>query len=151
MTDQQIWYQNITFWSALCAWFLAQTIKMVGHFAATKKIDFRYWVSTGGMPSAHSAMVCALATSVAFVAGLHSALFAVATAFAIVVMFDAQSVRHAAGMQARLLNQMVDELFKEKHFASQKLKEFLGHTPLEVFMGMILGILVGIVMNLNFG
>jgi hypothetical protein len=74
-------------------------------------------------------------------------LFAITLAFAIVVMFDAQSVRRAAGQQARLLNQMVEELFKEHHLSKQKLAEFLGHTRLEVFAGMTLGVLTALIVH----
>lgn len=144
-------HHNITFWSALIAWFVAQSVKMTAHFVATKKIDFRYLVSTGGMPSAHSAMVSALTTSVAFTSGMSSPLFAVTVAFAGVVMFDAQSVRRAAGLQASLLNQILDELFRDHHLSQQKLKELLGHTRVEVGFGMLVGILVGLIIHWNFG
>ena len=85
-------------------------------------------------------MVSALALSVGLREGWSSTLFAVTLAFAIVVMFDAQSVRRAAGQQARLLNQIVQELFKEHHLSKQKLAEFLGHTRTEVFAGFLLGL-----------
>jgi acid phosphatase family membrane protein YuiD len=133
---------NITIGSALLAWTAAQFIKFIRHLRRTRTIDFGYFVSTGGMPSAHSAMVTALATSVGLREGLGGALFAVTLAFAIVVMFDAQSVRRAAGQQARLLNQIVQELFKEHHLSKQKLAEFLGHTRTEVFAGLLLGLCV---------
>jgi acid phosphatase family membrane protein YuiD len=134
--------RNTPIWASFIAWAIAQTIKMTLAWRKTHEIDFRYLVSTGGMPSAHSAAVCALATSVGFTSGLDSTVFAVAVSFAIIVMFDAQSVRRAAGQQARLLNQIVAELFKEHHLSGQKLAELLGHTRLEVFLGMLLGIFV---------
>jgi hypothetical protein len=133
---------NITLVAAFLAWIAAQTIKFVWHYSRTKELDFRFYVSTGGMPSAHSAMVSALATSIGLRVGPGSPLFAVTLAFAVVVMFDAQSVRRAAGQQARILNQIVQELFKEHHLSTHKLAEFLGHTRTEVFVGMLLGILV---------
>jgi len=136
---------NVVFWAGLCGWFVAQFTKLLCHFVQSRKIDFRFLISTGGMPSAHSAMACGLATAVALVSGMGSPLFAVTLAFAIVVMFDAQTVRRAAGVQARVLNQIVDELFTEHHLSQQKLKEFLGHTPLEVFFGMVMGILMAII------
>ena len=139
--------KNITFWSALTGWLFAQSIKIFLNLISTRKVDFSYLVSTGGMPSAHSSMVCALATSVGLRMGFGSTLFAVALAFAIIVLFDAQSVRHAAGLQAKLLNQIVDELFKEHHFSQKKLKELLGHTRLEVFMGMVIGILIALLLH----
>ncbi len=145
------WYSNITFWTAVIAWCTAQIAKMVVHFVDTRRIDFRYLVSTGGMPSAHSCMASSLATSVGFTAGVNGPLFAVTVAFAGVVMFDAQSVRRAAGMQAKLLNQILDELFKEHHLSQQKLRELLGHTRLEVFLGMCMGILIALIIHYNFG
>ncbi len=129
-----------SFWAALFGWIVAQTIKMICSFLETRRLDFGYMVSTGGMPSAHSAMAASLATSLGLCVGFDSAVFALGCAFAIVVMFDAQSVRKAAGEQARLLNQIVDELLHEHHLSENKLKELLGHTRLEVFMGLLTGI-----------
>lgn len=135
---------NISLWSALVAWFAAQAIKLTTHWRRTHEIDFRLFVSTGGMPSAHSAAVCALATSVGLRSGLNSPAFAVAVMFATIVMFDAQSVRRAAGQQARILNQIVAEFFQAHHLSKQKLAELLGHTRLEVFAGLLLGVLVAL-------
>ena len=128
------------FWAALLGWMVAQTIKMFCSLLKSRRLDFSYMVSTGGMPSAHSAMASGLAMSLGLCEGFSSAFFAIGTAFAVVVMFDAQSVRAAAGEQARLLNQIVDELLHEHHLSEKKLKELLGHTRLEVFMGMLTGI-----------
>jgi acid phosphatase family membrane protein YuiD len=129
-----------SFWAALLGWLVAQTVKMVNCFIESRRLDFSYMVSTGGMPSAHSAMASALATSLGLCEGFDSSIFALGTAFAVVVMFDAQSVRKAAGEQAKLLNQIVDELLHEHHLSETKLKELLGHTRLEVFMGLLTGI-----------
>jgi len=134
-----------SFWAALLGWMVAQSIKMVCSFVETRRLDFSYMVSTGGMPSAHSAMASALATSLGLCEGFDSALFAFGCAFAVVVMFDAQSVRKAAGEQAKLLNQIVDELLREHHLSENKLKELLGHTRLEVFMGFLTGIATAVV------
>ena len=148
MTDDFSWYKNISIWCCLAAWLLAQSIKMILAFRRTKSIDFGVLVSTGGMPSAHSAAVSALATSIGLTAGFSSGLFATTLAFACIVMFDAQSVRLAAGHQAKLLNQIVEELFKEHHLSQQKLAELLGHTRVEVFAGMTTGILIATVIHL---
>ncbi len=142
-----LWTQlahNSSLWSSAIGWAAAQGIKMTLAWRKTREFDFRYFISTGGMPSAHSAAVCALATSVGLRNGLDSTAFAVALIFAIVVMFDAQSVRRAAGQQARLLNQIVAEFFKEHHFQKKRLAELLGHTRLEVFFGMLLGIAIAL-------
>jgi acid phosphatase family membrane protein YuiD len=141
---QDPWYHNISIWAALAAWLIAQSIKMLNTFVATRRVDFRTLVSTGGMPSAHCSMVWALATSVGLRAGFASPLFAVTLAFASVVTFDAQSVRRAAGQQARLLNQIIQELFQEHHLSEHKLAELLGHTRLEVFLGMLTGVIVAL-------
>lgn len=111
-----------SFWAALAGWFLAQFIKMISCFFRSGKLDFSYLLSTGGMPSAHSAMACSLATSVGLYEGLDSVAFTIVAAFAAVVMFDAQSVRKAAGEQAKILNQIVDELLHEHHLSEKKIK-----------------------------
>ncbi|VGO14546.1 hypothetical protein PDESU_03109 [Pontiella desulfatans] len=129
-----------SFWAALFGWTIAQLAKMVNCFIESRRLDFSYMVSTGGMPSAHSAMAAALATSLGLCEGFDSPIFALGAAFAVVVMFDAQSVRKAAGEQAKLLNSIVDELLHEHHLSETKLKELLGHTRLEVFMGCLTGI-----------
>lgn len=148
MTDIDFaWYDNISIWCGLAAWLIAQSIKMATEFRQSRTIDFGVLVSTGGMPSAHSAGVSALATSIGLVAGFSSGLFATTFAFACIVMFDAQSVRQAAGHQARILNQITEELFKEHHLSQQKLAELLGHTRHEVFAGMTVGILTSVTIH----
>jgi acid phosphatase family membrane protein YuiD len=135
------WYHNPSIWAALVAWTVAQGIKFATKAVRERRLDFTCFVSTGGMPSAHSASVSAMASSIGLRTGFDGPLFALSLLFAGIVMFDAQSVRRAVGVQARLLNQMVEELFREHHLSQQKLAQFLGHTPLEVFAGMALGIL----------
>ena len=132
------------FWSSFIGWTLAQVIKMTVGFIKTGQIDFRYLLSTGGMPSAHSAMVCGLATSIGLTEGFDSPIAMLAAGFAAITMFDAASVRRAAGHQARVLNLMIQELFKQHKLRQTHLKELLGHTRKEVFAGMIVGILVAV-------
>ena len=139
---ESAWYENYVFLAVIVAWTAAQFIKFITGIVRYKKADFYYFVSTGGMPSAHSASVSALAASVGIHEGFNTSIFAVALTFAFIVMFDAQSVRRAAGHQARILNQMVDQLLKDHHWPHQKLKELLGHTRLEVLAGMSLGTIV---------
>ena len=129
---------------ALLAWLIAQTIKLTIALARNHRVDFRYLVSAGGMPSAHSALVTALATGVGREQGLDSALFAVAALFAAVVMYDAAGVRQAVSVQARILNRMMDEFFTQHAFSERRLFELLGHTRLEVFVGFLLGLAVGV-------
>ncbi|QHI68876.1 divergent PAP2 family protein [Tichowtungia aerotolerans] len=131
---------HISFWAGLAGWLVAQLTKMLICLIQSRRLDFRYLASTGGMPSAHSSLVSALTTAIVLTDGFNSPLFAISVVFASVVMFDAQTVRAAAGKQARLLNQIVDELFQEHHLSETKLKELLGHTRLEVFFGMLTGI-----------
>ncbi len=133
-------FLSACFWSAIASWTVAQCTKMICGFIETRRLDFHYLVSTGGMPSAHSASVTGLATSVGILEGFGSPVFVVALGFALITMFDASTVRRAAGMQATLLNQIVDELFKEHHFSEEKLAELLGHTRLEVVMGAVVGV-----------
>jgi acid phosphatase family membrane protein YuiD len=126
---------------ALLACFIAQILKVAIELVRNGKINFRYLVTTGGMPSAHSALVGALATAVGLKMGWSSPEFAIACLFAIIVMYDAAGVRQAAGKQARILNQMMDELLQDDHrISEERLKELLGHTPFQVLVGLALGI-----------
>ncbi len=127
-------------WSSFAAWTIAQSVKMTTGLIKTGKIDFHYLLSTGGMPSAHSAMVCALCTSIGLTEGFDSPIAMLASGFAAITMFDAAVVRRAAGHQATILNLMMDELFKHHTLSQTRLKELLGHTRNEVFVGMALGI-----------
>ncbi|MBU1693722.1 MAG: divergent PAP2 family protein [Verrucomicrobia bacterium] len=147
MLDGSSWYQNLTFWSGVVAWVLAQVMKLFLYMRRTGRFDPAFMLRLGGMPSSHSATVTAVALSVGLEAGFGSTLFALALTFAIIVMIDAQSVRRAAGQQARLLNQIVDELFREHHFSQKKMVEFLGHTRLEVLFGMLLGIFTALLIH----
>jgi len=140
-------FSSATFWSAFLSWMIAQFTKLLCGVALSKGVDFKYFVSTGGMPSAHSATVSGLATSMGMTLGFGSPEFVLSLAFAIITMFDASTVRRAAGQQAGVLNEMIDELFKDHAISQKKLKELLGHTRLEVFMGMIVGILVGLIVT----
>jgi acid phosphatase family membrane protein YuiD len=140
-------FRNVYFWSAILSWLAAQFTKMLCGLYQTRRLDFRYLASTGGMPSAHSAASCGLAACIGIHQGFGSPIFSLALTFAIIVMFDASTVRRAAGLQARLLNEIVDELFKEHHLSERKLAELLGHTRLEVVMGMIMGILMAMLVT----
>ncbi len=140
-------FRSACFWSAFFGWIAAQTIKMLAALTHTRKLDFNYLVSTGGMPSAHSAMVAGLMTAIGLQEGFGSPIFVLALGLALVVMFDASTVRRAAGLQARLLNEIVDELVKSHRFSERKMKELLGHTRLEVFMGFLVGALVAMLVT----
>lgn len=127
------------------AWALAQLLKFLGPLVRRRKIDFRQIMSSGGMPSSHSAFVCACASATGVLYGCASPLFALAVVMAIVVMYDAANVRKAAGEQAKILNYMMDHWMEMKpELFGKELKEFLGHTPVQVFAGALLGIAVGL-------
>ncbi|MGK7915670.1 MAG: divergent PAP2 family protein [Prochloraceae cyanobacterium] len=130
---------------ALLACLLAQGLKLVIEIMKNRKLNFSFLVTTGGMPSAHSALVGALATGIGQTVGWSSPEFAIACLFAVIVMYDAAGVRQAAGKQARILNQLLDELFREhKDLNQERLKELLGHTPFQVFVGLALGISISL-------
>ncbi len=139
--------QNRVIITALVGWFIAQSLKFVTVLVDKKRIDFKYFVSTGGMPSSHSSFVMALSVAVGYESGWDSAIFGLALAFAIVVMYDASGVRQAAGRQAEVLNVIVEDMFKTHKIAEKRLRELLGHTPIEVMAGAALGILVGLAMQ----
>lgn len=128
---------------AIVACLVAQLSKLLVELIKSHKFDLRVLVTTGGMPSAHSALVTALAAGVGQTAGWASSEFAIAVIFAVIVMYDAAGVRQAAGKQARILNQIIDELFTEgKEFNEDRLKELLGHTPFQVLIGLVMGIVI---------
>lgn len=134
------------FWSCFMAWTVAQTIKLVRAAIKTKSVDFEYLVSTGGMPSAHSAMAMGLATSIGLTEGFGTPLAMLGLGFAAVTVFDAATVRHAAGEQAKVLNRLVRELVQRRHVPTMAhLKELLGHTRKEVLWGMVTGICTAVV------
>lgn len=135
---------NYVFGTAAAAWIIAQSIKVAFGVFREKRFNFRWFVGTGGMPSSHAAGVSALATSIGITYGFDSAIFAIALTFALIVLFDAQGVRFAAGRQARILNKMLDDIYWKKKIDEQQLKELLGHTPVEVFAGAALGILISL-------
>ncbi|MCS6813422.1 MAG: divergent PAP2 family protein [Cyanobacteria bacterium] len=131
---------NHVLWVAIAACLIAQVLKAVVDIVKQGKITFRLLVGTGGMPSAHSALVTALATGVGQTVGWASPEFAIATVVAVIVMYDAAGIRQAAGKQAQVLNQIMDEVFQEQHeLRPDRLKELLGHTPVQVLVGSGLG------------
>ena len=122
------------------SWAIAQILKVLVELIWRRKLNLRLLTSAGGMPSSHSASVCALATAIAIREGANSTLFVLALVFAIIVMYDAAGVRRAASIQARILNQIIDELFQGHPISETHLRELIGHTPIEVVAGATLGI-----------
>lgn len=139
-------FSNIPLVSALAAWLTAQIIKFITELIRYRKIDIEKLTGSGGMPSSHSAAVCALATSIGFYEGLNSVVFALAFMFGIIVMYDAMGVRREAGKQAQVLNKMIKDIFNDKpEYFQKNLKELVGHTPFQVLCGAILGVIVSLV------
>jgi uncharacterized protein len=120
--------------------FIAQMVKIIAKLFKTGRLDLRMLARTGGMPSSHSCSAAGMAASVGFIAGFDSILFAISFCLAIIVMYDAAGVRRNVGLQGKVLNSMLEEMFSEHpHFSSGKVRELLGHTPFEVIVGAVLG------------
>lgn len=140
-------FENHIIIVTMVAWFLAQTMKMFIDKIRYKKVDFTRIVGAGGMPSSHSAFVTSLATAIAFEHGLNSTEFALSFSLMAIVMYDAAGVRRSAGKQAAVLNKIIQDLYSKEHtFKKERLKELIGHSPVEVFAGAVLGLLVAIFM-----
>ncbi|MGB8707311.1 MAG: divergent PAP2 family protein [Dehalococcoidia bacterium] len=131
---------NKALWVPAAAWCVAQVMKVIIESIKDRHLNFSYLITMGGMPSSHAALVCALATTVAVVYGVSSALFAISAFFALVVMYDAAGVRQTVSTQSTMLNRIVGELFKGNPEFQQRVRELIGHTKFEVAAGAILGI-----------
>jgi len=127
-------------------WFSTQFIKVLLGTVREKRFDFRWFIGTGGMPSSHAAGVSALATSIGLNQGFDSVIFALAATFGVVVFFDAQGVRMATGRQAYILNQMMEDIYFKGRIQEKRLKELIGHTPLEVIFGILIGVFSAIIL-----
>jgi len=141
-------FANRPLMSAFSAWFVAQVLKTLIFAYLEKQVNWRRMVETGGLPSAHSALVVGLAVGVGLHDGWNSTLFAICLIYSLVVMYDAIGIRREAGKHADLLNELlmitvIKDLYKQR----EKLRELLGHTPLEVFAGALLGTLTALVVN----
>ena len=133
---------NKVFWVTLLSWAVAQGMKILIGLLQGKKFNFYWILRTGGMPSAHSAAVAALALSLGKEMGYASGVFALAAILALITMFDAQTWRRSIGVQARMLNLIMDDIQQRKKIEENKIKELMGHTPVEVFVGTIIGFVV---------
>lgn len=131
--------------AAATAWFIAQAIKMILSFVENKRIDWSLATASGGMPSSHTAFVIAATTMIAKIEGVESSIFALAVVLSIVVMYDAMNVRRAVGHMGQTLNQIIDKINKAGKLDVDNVKEILGHSPLQVFAGFVLGFVVGLV------
>jgi uncharacterized protein len=122
------------------AWLIAQTIKLVTTLITEKRFVLSQMTTMGGMPSSHSATVCALAVTIGKLAGWSSYLFAITVFLALIVMYDAGGVRRTVGNQSVILNKIIDELFRGQAEFEERLKEFIGHTQIEIVAGAALGV-----------
>lgn len=135
--------QNKCIYIPFILWIFIQMFKVMSELIVNKRLDVKRIIGAGGMPSSHSAIVCSLATCVGKEYGFDTGIFAIAFVMAFVVMYDAAGVRRAAGKQARILNKILDTPGLTTVEVQEKLVEMLGHTPIQVFVGAILGVVVG--------
>lgn len=137
--------QNKYIYIPFFLWFSIQLFKVIYDLVTTKKFNFKRIMGAGGMPSSHSAVVTSLATMVGKDNGIDSAIFAVSLIFACIVMYDAAGVRRAAGKQAKILNKIVETPGLTNLQVQERLVEVLGHTPTQVIVGAIIGVVVGLI------
>lgn len=130
----------------ITVWIIAQGIKVILGVIREKRFNFKWFIGTGGMPSSHAAGATALATSCGLQEGFQSIIFALAAVFAMVTMFDAQGVRRAAGQQAAILNHILDDMYWKGKLETDQLKELIGHTPVQVLIGGLLGIVLALLL-----
>ena len=129
----------------LSVWALAQILKVILGVVIERRFNFRWFIGTGGMPSSHAAGATALATTCGLYLGFYTPIFALATVFALVTMFDAQGVRRATGQQATILNRIMEDIYWKGKIETDELKELIGHTPVQVFIGSLLGMIMSAV------
>jgi len=129
---------------SLLSWWLAQFLKVPIDYILSKKWNWGFWFSSGGMPSSHSSLVVSSMVSIGLNYGFDSPLFGLATALAMIVVYDAAGVRRQAGIQAQKINQLIEELLSGHPISEEQLKEVLGHTPSQVIAGSLLGLVISI-------
>lgn len=137
-------FKNKILLTTIFAWVIAQIIKVSIGVVREKKFNFRWFLGTGGMPSSHVAGASCLATSTGLKYGFDSIYFAICATFALVVMFDAQGVRRATGRQARILNKIMEDIYWQGKVQEGRLRELIGHTPIEIIVGFLLGIVIAL-------
>jgi acid phosphatase family membrane protein YuiD len=132
-------FQNEILIITLTVWAIAQTMKVFIGVLQERRFNFRWFIGTGGMPSSHAAGAAAMATACGLRAGFDSVIFALAAVFALVTMFDAQGVRRSTGLQAEILNKILDDIYWRGRIESNRLVELIGHTPIQVLIGAVVG------------
>ncbi len=138
---------NQVFVSAFWGWFIAQFLKVLDYYIKEKKFDISKFIGSGGMPSSHASFVMSMSTAVGLNNGWYSNIYGMALVISLIVMYDASGVRRAVGKQASILNQIIEDMTNDRPFPEEKLKELVGHTPVEVLVGAILGIMVAHIIN----
>ena len=138
-------FHNKILMISLWVWAITQGIKVLLGIIREKRFNFKWFIGTGGMPSSHAAGATALATTCGLEHGFNSSVFALAAVFALVTMFDAQGVRRSAGQQAVILNQILDDMYWRGKIEADRLIELIGHSPLQVIIGAVLGILLSLI------
>jgi acid phosphatase family membrane protein YuiD len=133
---------NDVLYAALLAWFIAQTIKVMITLLIEKEFKFERFHGSGGMPSSHTSTIVAAATAIGLTVGWETPMFALSLIMAFIVMYDASGVRRSVGKQAKLLNDIIEDLFEHKQLQEERLKELVGHKPTEVFVGAVLGVVI---------
>ncbi|MCD6355974.1 MAG: divergent PAP2 family protein [Anaerolineaceae bacterium] len=137
--------QNKVLLAAIAAWFFGQFLKFPMEYLLNKRWDWGILLSSGGLPSSHSALVTAVALSIGYKDGFGTSLFALASAIAMIVIYDAAGVRRQAGIHAERINELMKNFFETRQFQEEYLKEMLGHTPFEVISGVLLGIIISLI------
>lgn len=138
-------FENKILISALTAWLVAQIIKVLLNLFIQRELNLDLLLSSGAFPSSHAATVCALTLGVGKNYSWSSPLFAIAAVFAMIVMYDAAGVRRAAGIQAEVINKLLERYHVGSDLSQKRLKELVGHTPFEVFGGALVGIIAGLI------
>lgn len=141
-------FSNLPLIAGTVALLVSQTMKVILYYFKDGELNLWHFCEAAGMPSTHSAMSSAMALTVGMVEGFASPVFALAIVFSIIVMYDAMGVRFAAGQQALILNKIIEDIYSEKSGEKEKLKELIGHTPSEVFGGLVLGVTTAIIIYL---
>lgn len=140
------WSHNQFFFTAFWSWFTAQLVKVFLGVLRERRFNFKWFVGSGGMPSSHAALTAGLTTSIALYEGFDSGIFAIAFVLTVITMFDAQGVRRQSGKQAEALNKILDDIYSQRGLQEEPLKELFGHTPLQVFAGSFLGVVVALLL-----
>ena len=145
MRSNKVIVRNKCIYVPFLLWFLIQTFKVVSDLVVNKKLNVKRIIGAGGMPSSHSAVVCSLSMLVGREYGFDSGIFAIALVMSFIVMYDAAGVRRASGKQARILNKILETPGMSTVEVQEKLIEALGHTPIQVFVGAVIGFFIGFI------